>query len=146
MKGFEPIDSALNAHEIHALSAAAREASGMAHAPYSRFEVGAALLDDAGHIHRGCNVENASYGLTMCAERVAVGAAVSAGARGIRAVAIYTPTTDLTPPCGACRQVLAEFGNESMEIHLFNAKGEHAVTSLGQLLPAAFGFEGPLTR
>jgi cytidine deaminase len=92
------------------LLAAARRAAARAHAPYSNFRVGAAVLDERGRIHPGANVENASYGLTICAERAAVTRMVAAGGRRIEAVLVYTDTATLTPPCGACLQVIAEFG------------------------------------
>lgn len=136
-----PIETALAPGEIKAMEAAARQAAGNAHAPYSHFHVGAAALDEQGRIFAGCNVENASFGLTICAERNAVGAAVAAGARRLRAVAVYTPTEALTPPCGACRQVLAEFG-PTMEVHLVNHDGRRTVHRLDQLLPGAFEFKG----
>src|SRR5512144_2516745 len=87
----------------------ALEARGHAHAPYSKFLVGAALEDADGHVHTGCNIENASYGLTMCAERVAVFKAMSEGARTFRRIAVAADTERLTPPCGPCRQLLWEF-------------------------------------
>ncbi|HMF44794.1 MAG TPA: cytidine deaminase [Polyangia bacterium] len=116
---------------------AARAARARAHAPYSKFRVGAAVLDERGRVHAGCNVENASYGLTVCAERHAVAAAVAAGAKRIHAVAVVADPA--ATPCGACRQVLTEFGGPSTEVLLAGAKG--AVTSgttLGTLLPRAF--------
>src|SRR3979411_3336372 len=88
---------------------AALDARENAHAPYSNFRVGAALEDDTGRIHTGCNVENATYGLTLCAERVAVFKAISEGVRKFRRVAVAADTDNLTPPCGACRQILWEF-------------------------------------
>ena len=94
-------------------------------------------MDDQGRIFPGCNVENASFGLTMCAERNAVGAAACAGAHRLLAVAIYTPTCSMTPPCGACRQVLVEFGRR-LEVHLFNDEGGHVAYGIEQLLPAGF--------
>jgi cytidine deaminase len=100
--------------------------------------VGAAVLA-GGAIHRGCNVENASYGLTVCAERNAVAAAVAAGAKRIDAVAVASGTTPPTPPCGACLQVLVEFGNAETPVHLLGKGGACVETTLGELLPRAFG-------
>jgi len=110
-----------------------------AHAPYSNFAVGSAVLDGDGAIHLGCNVENASYGLSVCAERHAVAAAVAAGAKKLVAVAVVTETSPPTSPCGACRQVLREFGN--LQVILANLKGDRTLTSIAELLPAAFGPE-----
>jgi cytidine deaminase len=107
-----------------------------AHAPYSNFAVGAAVLDGDGGIHCGCNVENASYGLSVCAERNAVAAAVAAGAAKLVAVAVVTATSPPASPCGACRQVLAEFAD--MTVILSNPEGEYSVTSVAELLPRAF--------
>ncbi len=95
------------------LADAARRASGNAHCPYSRFAVGAAVLTRDGAIAAGCNVENASYGLTVCAERNAVFRAIADGARAIDAILIYTPGAAPVTPCGACRQVIAEFGADA---------------------------------
>jgi cytidine deaminase len=95
---------------------AAREVRRRAHAPYSAFAVGAAVRDERGRIHVGCNVENASYGLTVCAERNAVAAAVAGGARHIRAAAVVSAARPPASPCGACRQVLAELGDARTEI------------------------------
>jgi cytidine deaminase len=121
-----------------ALVAAARAARRNAYAPYSRFRVGAAV--HAGRaVFRGANVENASYGLTVCAERVAVGAAVAAGARRLDAVAIASGTREPTPPCGACLQVLAEFGGPDLTVVLAGSGGRVVETKLGELMPRAFG-------
>jgi cytidine deaminase len=120
----------------NALVKAARAVRARAHAPYSKFRVGAAVLDERGRIHAGCNVENASYGLTLCAERNAVAAAVAAGARRIRAVAVFTQNA--SAPCGACRQVLMELGGPATDVVLAGAKGATVTRTLGQLLPAAF--------
>jgi cytidine deaminase len=120
-----------------ALVAAARAARRRAYAPYSRFQVGAAVLA-GGQVHQGCNVENASYGLTVCAERNAVGAAVLAGARRIDAVAVASGTTPPTPPCGACLQVLAELGGPETPVLLAGPRGAAVRTTLGELLPRAF--------
>ena len=119
-----------------ALIARARDAAKQAYAPYSKFRVGAALLA-GGKIYSGCNVENASYGLTNCAERTAVFSAVAAGERKIEAIAIYTDTDESTAPCGACRQVLSEFGG-SMRVILACRAPEPKVHSLGALLPLQF--------
>jgi cytidine deaminase len=121
-----------------ALVAAARSVRRRAHAPYSRFQVGAAVRDERGRVHVGCNVENASYGLTTCAERNAVAAAVAAGARAVRAVAVVTPTRPPGTPCGACRQVLAEFGGPDTRVLLAAVTGAAEATTLGTLLPRSF--------
>jgi cytidine deaminase len=119
------------------LAAAARSARQRAHAPYSRFKVGAAVLADAA-IHAGCNVENASYGLTICAERNAVSAAVLAGAKSVDALVVVSATSPPTPPCGMCLQTLAEFGEATMPIILVGKGEERVETTLGALLPRAF--------
>jgi cytidine deaminase len=108
-----------------------------AHAPYSHFLVGAALEDAAGRIHTGCNVENATYGLTLCAERVAVFKAISEGARSFQRIAIAADTETLTPPCGACRQILWEFCGD-IEIILVNPRGKSETLRLKDLFPRAF--------
>ncbi len=120
------------------LADAARAARGRAYAPYSRFRVGAAVRA-GGAIHSGCNVENASYGLTVCAERAAVAGAVAAGARRLEAVAVASGTTPPTPPCGMCLQTLAEFAGPDLPVLLVGARGAHVETTLGALLPSAFG-------
>lgn len=120
------------------LASAARAVRARAWAPYSGFRVGAAVLA-AGAVHRGCNVENASYGLTVCAERNAVAAAVAAGARSVDAVAVASGTSPPTPPCGACLQVLAELGRPATRVLLLGARGARVETTLGELLPRAFG-------
>ncbi len=124
--------------EIEALADAARRVSKNAYAPYSRFQVGAAVLTEGGDIFAGCNVENASYGLTICAERNAIFQAAAQGKRVIRAVAIYTPTAVPTAPCGACRQVLNEFGPEAIVLSLCDGP-ERIRATLAELLPKAFG-------
>jgi cytidine deaminase len=119
------------------ITEAALAARNHAHAPYSHFLVGAALEDDSGRIHTGCNVENATYGLTVCAERVAVFKAISEGARKFRRIAIAADTDILTPPCGACRQILWEFcGN--LELLLVNLRGKSETIALKELFPRAF--------
>ena len=108
-----------------------------AHAPFSHFLVGAAIEDESGRIHTGCNVENATYGLTLCAERVAVFKAVSEGARKFRRVAVAADTDRLTPPCGACRQILWEFCGD-VELVLVNLKGKTETLQLKDLFPRPF--------
>lgn len=121
------------------LVAAARAAQQQAYAPYSRFHVGAALESEDGRVFTGCNVENASYGLTICAERAAVCAAVSAGARRFRRAVVVSDSDPPAAPCGACRQVLAEFGRD-FRVDGFGSKASASWT-IGELLPAAFGKE-----
>ena len=120
------------------LIAAARRAAQTAYAPYSKFRVGAAVLTRTGEIYTGCNVENASYGLSNCAERTAVFTAVAAGERKIAAVAVYTPTWKPTLPCGACRQVIHEFGPKAVILCACRSR-KRLETTLDQLLPGAFG-------
>lgn len=123
----------------------AREARANAYAPYSRFQVGAALLDEAGRVHTGVNVENASYSLTTCAERTAVVKAFSEGARAFRAVAVVGPRDgEACAPCGSCRQVLHE-ADPRMLVVTDGEGGEPQVTPLAELLPGAFG-GGALAR
>jgi len=118
------------------LIAKARDAMERAYAPYSGFRVGAALLGEDGSIHTGCNVENASYGLTICAERAALAGAVARGVRRFRSVAIATSGSRAVSPCGACRQVLAEF---SPGMTVVSASGEdRKAWTLDQLLPEPF--------
>jgi len=115
---------------------AARGAAKNAYAPFSKFKVGAAVLTAKGRIFAGCNIENSSYGLTICAERVAIFKAVSAGQRKVLALLIYTDTPRLTPPCGACLQVLSEF-SENPEIVLSNGRSTKTYR-LRELLPLGF--------
>ncbi|MBM3259018.1 MAG: cytidine deaminase [Candidatus Sericytochromatia bacterium] len=116
---------------------AAREARVHAHAPYSNFPVGAALLLADGRVVRGVNVENRTFGLTLCAERTAVASAVAAGDRGFVAIAISASHASPCPPCGACRQVMAEFAPD-LPVVLEGVDGEPVVTHLGILLPMQF--------
>jgi cytidine deaminase len=120
-----------------ALIERARQASAAAHAPYSRFPVGAAVLTADGETFSGCNVENASYGLTVCAERVAIWKAVSEGHPRIATLVVYTPTVSITAPCGACRQVAFEFGPITRVVCASDGGVEEY--TLGELLPGAFG-------
>ena len=119
------------------LGTAALAARENAVAPYSHFRVGAALEDAGGRVHTGCNIENATYGLTLCAERVAVFKALSEGSRSFRRIAIAADTDTLTPPCGACRQILWEFCGD-IEILLLNPRGQSEVLRLKELFPRAF--------
>lgn len=116
---------------------AALTARGHAHAVFSDFKVGAAIEDSAGVIHTGCNIENATYGLTICAERVAVFKAMSEGARRFRRVAVAADTNVLTPPCGACRQILWEFCGD-VEVTLVNLAGKTEVFRMKDLFPRPF--------
>ena len=117
--------------------ALAREARELAHAPYSGFKVGAALKTLAGEIVTGCNIENASFGLTMCAERVAVFKAVSEGLSGFEAIAVVADSKQLTAPCGPCRQILWEFCGD-ITVHMSNRQGRTRVMRLRDLLPLPF--------
>jgi cytidine deaminase len=117
----------------------ARQAREQAYAPYSRFPVGAALLTAEGEVVSGCNVENASYGLSNCAERTAIFKAVSDGRRRFAAVAVVGPRDDVPcSPCGACRQVLYEFGPDMLFVTPSGRDGGYSVTSMRDLLPGAF--------
>ena len=116
---------------------AAKQARENAHAPYSNFRVGAALRSTTGRIFSGCNVENASYGLTMCAERVAIFKAISEGERGFSALAVVTDADSLTPPCGACRQLIWEFCGD-IPVTITNLKGQTDVMQMKDLFPRPF--------
>jgi cytidine deaminase len=126
----------LTGDELDRLVAAATAAREQAYAPYSRFWVGAAVLLPDGNVVSGCNVENASFGLTVCAERNAVANAVAGGARRWRAIAVVTDVSPPASPCGACRQVLAEFGD--CAVILASPGGDRVLTSVSELLPSAF--------
>ena len=119
------------------LRAAARDVMTRAYAPYSKFPVGAAALVDDGRVVTGCNVENATYGLTVCAERVAMFKALSDGHRRFRRVAVVADTQAPTPPCGSCRQILWEFGGD-IEVILANLRRETGRHRLADLLPHPF--------
>ena len=120
--------------EIVRLARAARES---AHAPFSKYKVGAALRARAGEVVTGCNVENASYGLTMCAERVAVFKAVSEGLRGFDAIAVVVDSPKLAAPCGPCRQILWEFCGD-IWVRMENLRGRGVTRRMSELLPMAF--------
>jgi cytidine deaminase len=126
-----PVEKLINA------AAAARE---RAYAPYSKYRVGAAILTREGRYYTGCNVENASYGLTCCAERVALFKAVSNGERDFEAIAVTAGSDEFCSPCGACRQALAEFG-ANIKVFMANGRGEYITRTVAELLPAAFNRE-----
>lgn len=120
------------------LFAAAESARLRAYAPYSRFFVGAAVWGDDGRIYAGCNVENASYGLCLCAERNAVGRLVAEGGKRVRAVAVVVASRTPTPPCGMCRQVLAELASAETPVRSRTCDGQELVGTVGEFLPNAF--------
>lgn len=123
------------------LLGAAHEALLNAYAPYSRFRVGCALEGESGTVYTGCNVENASYGLTMCAERVAIGAAVVAGERRFRKIVLVSDAPKAVTPCGACREVLREFG-PTLEVESHGRDGGMETWTIAQLLPGSFKLPG----
>ncbi len=129
--------AALDAQE--ALIAAARAARALAYAPYSRFAVGAAVLDEQGRIHAGCNVENAAYPQGWCAETSALAALVAAGGRRVLAVAVCAVAAEPVTPCGGCRQKIREFAADDCPIYVADAHTLVASFTLGQLLPCSFG-------
>jgi cytidine deaminase len=131
------------ASTLRRLENSARAAAKLAYSPYSKFRVGAAILAASGKIYAGSNVENASYGLCNCAERTAIFTAVAAGERQLRAVMVFTPTTAPTMPCGACRQVINEFGSQAVVISVCDSKLRMECT-LPALLSHAFGPENLL--
>ncbi len=127
------------------LALLALEARTQAYAPYSGFKVGAALLCNDGTVYTGCNIENASYTPTVCAERVALFKAISEGKRGFSAIAVVggTNKAERATPCGVCRQALSEFCGEAMKVYLVTGEdAKYDETTLGALLPMAFGFGG----
>jgi cytidine deaminase len=128
----------LSPSTLRQLEKAARVAARSSYSPYSKFRVGSAVLAGSGKIYSGCNVENASYGLCNCAERTAICTAAAAGERKLQAVAVYTPTGTPTAPCGACRQVINEFGPQAIVISVCDT-AERIETNLPALLGEAFG-------
>jgi cytidine deaminase len=126
-----PVDKLINA---------AVDAREKAYAPYSNYRVGAAILTRQGRYYTGCNIENASYSLTCCAERVALYKAVSAGEHDFEAIAVTAGTADFCVPCGAWRQTLAEFGAK-LKVYMVNARGDYLVQTLDELLPCVFDRE-----
>jgi cytidine deaminase len=117
----------------------ARHALANAHAPYSRFRIGACVRSGSGRLYAGCKVENASYPVTQCAEATAIGAMVAAGERQIVEVVIVSEGAEPCPPCGRCRQQLAEFASPQTRVHLCGPEGLRLSATLGELLPMAFG-------
>lgn len=128
----------MDAKHIEKLTLCAKAAYDNAYAPYSHFHVGASLITDSGQVFKGCNVENASYGLTVCAERNCIANAVVEGHTSFTHLVVYTEQEKLTPPCGACRQVIAEFMQPSALITSVNHLGQSKQWSVAQLLPDAF--------
>lgn len=124
-----------------ALFAAAAAARARAYAPYSRFRVGAAVLDEHGGVHAGCNVENAAYPVGICAEASAIAAMVAAGGRSIRAILVLGEGAEPVTPCGACRQRIREFAQAATPVLVADPGGVRARFTLGALLPASFGPE-----
>jgi cytidine deaminase len=124
----------ISSQKLIRLAKTARE---RAHAPFSNFKVGAALGASDGRVFTGCNVENATYGLTLCAERVAIFKAISEGARRFRQIAVVTATTQLTPPCGACRQIIWEFCGD-IPVVLSNLEGKIEQFQMSKLFPRPF--------
>ena len=127
----------MNQRQLRELVDAAKRARRKAYCPYSRYPVGAAVLTDTGRIFTGANVENASYGLSICAERVAIFKAISDGHSQFTRIAIVADTADPTPPCGPCRQILWEFAGD-IEVILANLEGEKARYRMSELLPQPF--------
>src|SRR6201996_9725720 len=132
-----PDHSASFPPKARSLLEAALAAREHAHAPFSKFKVGAAIEDENGRVFTGCNVENATYGLTICAERVAIFKAISEGADKLKRVAVIADTDTLTPPCGACRQLLWEFCSDA-ELVLANVSGKRESLSLKDIFPRPF--------
>lgn len=123
------------------LMALASKAQKNAHAPYSNFHVGAAILDENAQLHASCNVENAAYPLGQCAEAGAIAAMVASGSKQIKQILIASPNDELCPPCGGCRQKIAEFANATTEVHMTTKNGVFKTVTFSELLPLAFGFD-----
>ncbi|MBE3586981.1 MAG: cytidine deaminase [Thermoanaerobacteraceae bacterium] len=138
------IDLPVMQFPVEKLINTARAAREKAYAPYSGFSVGAALLTQEGRLYSGCNIENASYGLSICAERVALFKAVSNGEREFAALAVIWDDREYCAPCGACRQVLAEFAPD-LVVYMCNDRGDYRVQTVAGLLPEAFQLKGEET-
>ena len=128
----------MSEHNFQSLIEAAQNARLQAVAPFSGFPVGAAVRSESGKIYTGCNIESASYGLTVCAERVAIWKALSEGERHFTELAIVADTETLTPPCGTCRQIIHEFCGDEATIILANLRGQTETCQMKELLPRAF--------
>ena len=128
----------MNENEISEMIELAMQARTKAYEPYSNFQVGACVKMENGSYYTGCNIENASYGATNCAERTAVFKAVYEGERQFSAIAVASDSENFTAPCGVCRQVLAEFCDAEMPVICINREGKYRILSLGELLPFAF--------
>ena len=127
--------------EYKMLLTLATQAQKNAHAPYSNFYVGAAILDENAQHHASCNVENAAYPLGQCAEAGAISAMIASGGKQIKQILIASPNNDFCPPCGGCRQKIAEFANAQTEVHLATQDGQIKTVKFETLLPLAFGFD-----
>lgn len=127
-------DHALTVGKLIETALSARDRS---YSPYSRFRVGAALLTEEGNIYTGCNIENSSYGLTCCAERVALFKAISEGEKSFSAIAVASDSEEYCTPCGICRQALAEFGCQ-VKVYMCNSYGKYKILTVEQLLPECF--------
>ncbi|MGJ8679004.1 cytidine deaminase [Paraglaciecola sp.] len=125
------------------LLALAQQVQRHAHAPYSNFRVGAAIIDENAQYHGSCNVENAAYPLGQCAEAGAISAMVSAGNKHIKQILILSPNEEYCPPCGGCRQKIAEFANDQTQVHLAKSNGEIKTLLISELLPLAFNLDTP---
>jgi cytidine deaminase len=123
------------------LLALALKAQKNAHAPYSNFKVGAAIIDENSQLHASCNVENAAYPLGQCAEAGAISAMVASGSKQIKQILITSPNDEFCPPCGGCRQKIAEFADKQTEVHLATQSGDIKTVKFTELLPLAFGFD-----
>ena len=133
--------ASLTQQQVERLFDAAFAVQGRAHAPYSRFRVGAAVLDEGDRVHSGCNVENAAYPLGTCAEAAAIAAMIGQGAKRVRALLVVGDGHELVTPCGGCRQRLREFADADTPVLVADRNGVRAKFTLGELLPASFGPE-----
>ncbi|KAL4887900.1 cytidine deaminase [Aspergillus ambiguus] len=131
--------SSLSPQELHTLSSKAVAAKSLAYCPYSNFRVGACILTTSGEYIQGANVENASYPVGTCAERVAFGTAIVAGHKDFKAIAVATDISPPASPCGMCRQFMKEFTAPSFPVYMYDKDGNHFVRTIGELLPNSFG-------